>query len=106
MDIRDYKLRTPDALTMRAALAAVGIDVPDASAPGAVIESQFPQWALAWMGTLYEPIVTDPVTGEAISGGEPLPGWHADLRWIGPYAPDLSAVEVTPEPASPLHGWL
>ena len=105
MDIRDYKLRSPDAATMRAALSAVGVAVPEDAAPGAVIERQAPQWALAWLGTLYEPVITDPETGEAISGGEPLPGWHADLRWIGPDAPDLAEIEVTPAPASPLHGW-
>lgn len=106
LDIRDYKLRSTDAATMRAALAAAGIDVPEDSPPGAVVENQSPQWALAWLGTLYEPIVPAPETGEVVSGGEPLPGFHADLRWIGPDAPDLAAVEVTPEPASPLHGWL
>ncbi|QFR32374.1 hypothetical protein [Ancylobacter sp. TS-1] len=106
LDIRDYKLRATDETTMRAALAAAGITVPEDAAPGAIIESQSPQWAVAWLGTLYEPLVTDPENGEAISGGEALPGWRADLRWIGPDAPDLSATEVMPEPARPLHGWL
>lgn len=106
LDIRDYKLRSPDAASLRAALAAAGINVPEDAAPGAVIESQSPQWSLAWLGTLYAPIMADPETGEATGGGEALPGWHVDLRWFGPDAPDLSATEVAPEPASPLHGWL
>lgn len=105
MEIHDFCLRADDDAAMRAALVEAGFALPDEIAPWSVIERQEPQCALLWIGTMYGPVTVDPESGEPTGGGDALVGLHANLRWIGDGCPDLSAVMVEPEPATPQAAW-
>ena len=99
----DLHLRAESVSALLAALSAAGLTALDDQGEERPVPASH-RHALAVLGTLYRPGRYGP-GGEILVAPEPLPGYHANLRWLEDGEPpaELSALAVYP--ATPSVVW-
>ena len=99
----DLYLRAESESALMAALTAAGlIALDDQGEVRPVLASH--RHALAVLGTLYRPGRYGP-GGEILAAPEPLPGYHANLRWLEDGQPPAELLALAVYPATPSVVW-
>ena len=100
----DIYLRADSASALLSALSAAGLTaLDDRGEEHPVLASH--RHVLAVLGTLYRPGRYGP-GGEILAAPEPLPGYHANLRWLDGQPPaEMLALSIDPAPQTPNVRW-
>ena len=99
----DLYLRAESASALLAALSAAGLTALDDQGEVRPVQASH-RHALAVLGTLYRPGRYGP-GGEILAAPEPLPGYHANLRWLEDGQPPAELLALAVYPATPSVVW-
>ena len=99
----DLYLRAASEQDLMTALSAAGLTVRDDQGAERPAQASH-RHALAVLGTLCRPGRYGP-GGEILAAPEPLPGYHANLRWLEDGEPPAELLALAVYPATPSVVW-